>query len=137
MAVLAGLLIAVSTAGTAHAYWRASGTGTGTVPTKAGVASVITLSPLTVSSHKVTASGTAGISAGYNTSVTVVLCIVNTWPCPAGKVAATLTATASTGTPSYTKQSGNLNGLTVWGRASQVETSGWTDYSAAVGPVTA
>jgi hypothetical protein len=141
--VAAGALAGVVVAGTlmtpALARWRATGTGTGTAPTSTAAARVVTLTLATAPGKTVKASGTAGTAAPYSTTVTVVLCKDNTWPCPAARVAATLTATAVSGSPSYTATSGNLNGILVYGQATQIQSnggSGWKDYSPTAGPVT-
>jgi hypothetical protein len=133
---LAGVAVAVAMANPASAYWRATGHGTGTVPTSAAAPKLITLTLAQGTGHSVKASGTAGFASPYNPAVTVVLCKDNTWPCPAARIAATLPATAGSGTPSFTVASGNLNGTTVYGQASQVEVSGWKDYSTIAGPIT-
>jgi hypothetical protein len=131
-ATLAGVALAGAAVLPAQAYWISTGRGTGTVPTASASLKVVSLS-LSVSSHKVTASGSAG-GTGYSATVKVVLCAVNTgWPCPQGSVLATLTSTVAGG--AYSAQSGNLNGATVYGLASQTENSGWPDYSAVAGPV--
>src|SRR5206468_4104747 len=102
----------------------AQGTAKLSVLTKAGAARVITVT-LAISGHSVKASGTAGTTSAYNTAVTVVLCKDNfAVPCASNRIAATLTATAGATTPSYTTgSSGNLNGVQVYGRATQSETS--------------
>jgi hypothetical protein len=135
-AALAGVALAAVATNPASAYWRATGSGSGTVTTSTGATKVITVALSSGTGRSIKATGAAGLSPTYNPAVTVTLCKVNSWPCPAASVAATLTATATAGTPSYTASSGNLNGVTVWGQASQLETSGWRDYSTIAGPIT-
>jgi hypothetical protein len=134
-ATLAGLALAGGAAAPADAYWRATGSATGTVPTAAAASKVITLT-LSAAGNRIAASGTAGTGGAYGSPVvvTVILCKANTWPCPSTSVAATLTPTAAAG--SYTVTSANLKDVTVWGRASQTQTSGWTDTSTTAGPIT-
>ncbi|MDG6103051.1 hypothetical protein Daura_16215 [Dactylosporangium aurantiacum] len=118
----------------AHAYWRCAGTGAGEVATRAGSPAAVTAT-LAVNKKTVVVSGAAGRGA-YATSVTVTLCRSAVRPCPAGQQAAAGTATvAATGTYTWTSPSLG-NGSTVYGWATQAETSGWTDYSAVAGPVT-
>jgi hypothetical protein len=134
--VLAGVAVAAAMANPAFGYWRASGQGSGNVYTNAAAPKLITLTLTLGTGHTVKASGTAGFASPYNSSITVVLCKDNTWPCPTARIAATLTATAGSGTPSFTVASGNLNGITVYGQASQLEVSAWKDYSSIGGPIT-
>ena len=136
-AALAGTVLAGTLMSPALAWWRASGTGAGTVPTSAAAPRVLTLTLASAPGKAVRASGAAGTAAPYGTAVTVVLCRDNTWPCPAARVAGTLTATAAPGSPSYSVLSGNLNGVTVYGQATQTQTtSGWKDRSTIAGPIT-
>jgi hypothetical protein len=136
-AALAGVTLAAVVAAPASAFWRASGSGTGTVPTATGAPKVITLTLASANGQRIRATGSAGLSAAFDPAVTVVLCKVNTWPCPDASIAAKLTATAAAGTPSYSVTStNNLNGVTVYGLAQQRQTSGWTDYSTVFGPMT-
>jgi hypothetical protein len=133
---LAGVAAAVAVTSPALGYWRATGQGAGTVSTNAAAPRLITLTLTTGTGHSVKASGAAGFAGAYNSTVTVVLCKDNTWPCPTARIAVTLTATAASGSPSFTTASGNLNGITVYGQASQLEVSGWKDYSSIAGPIT-
>jgi len=133
-AAMAGVALAGAAAFPAQAYWTATGHGTGTAPTATASPRVVTLSLTTAAGKKVVASGSAGSTAAYGTSVKVVLCAVATWPCPSASLVATLTPTVSGG--SYSVTTGNLNGFTVYGLASQTQISGWPDYSAVAGPVT-
>jgi hypothetical protein len=136
-AALAGVLVAVTMAAPVLARWSARGAGTGTVSTSVGTTKVITLTLAVAAGKSVRGSGNAGITNAYSATITVVLCKENTWPCPTAQIAAALTATAAAGSPSYTtSQSGNLNGVAVWGRAVQTEISGWKDYSSIAGPLT-
>lgn len=128
-ATLAGLALAGAVASPAQAYWRANGSGTGTVPTAAAAANVLTLQlAATGSGHTVRASGRAGSGSPYATSVTVVLCKANSFPCTAANGATTITATVSGG--NYTVTSANLNSWAiVYGQANQLQNSGWRDYA--------
>jgi hypothetical protein len=113
----------------AQAYWQAAGRGTGTVPTATAAANVLTLQlAATGMGHAVKASGKAGTGSPYATSVTVVLCKANSFPCTSANGATTLTATVNAGT--YAVNSGNLNSWpAVYGQATQLQTSGWRDYA--------
>lgn len=129
---LAGSFLAAAGTAPALAYWHATGRGTGTVPTAAAAANVITLQLVPAGTgHAVKASGQAGSTSAYLNSVSVVLCKSNTFPCTNGS-AITLTATVTAG--AYSVTSGNVNTLgTVYAQANQVQTSGWRDYSAVAG----
>ena len=133
-ATLAALAVAGAVAQPAQAYWPATGTGTGTVRTSSGVAKVLTLTlAANAKNGKVTVSGNAGTGTGYGSTVSVVLCAVNTWPCPTASTLVTQPALSTTG-GTYGFTSGSLSGSTVYGAATQAETSGWTDKAFA-GPV--
>lgn len=136
-ASLAGLALAGAAAQPASAYWHTTGRGTGTVATATAAPRVITLT-LSTQGNRIGASGAAGTTTPYGTApvtVTVVLCRENTWPC--SSVAATLTATASSGTYSALTPGGtSFKNVTVYGLASQTQTAGWTDYSVVPPPVT-
>lgn len=132
-AMLAGVALAGAAALPAQAYWKATGHGTGTVPTATASPKLVTLTLTPVSGKKVIASGSAGSTAAYGTTVKVVLCSVNIWPCQS--IITTLTPTVSSG--AYSVQTSPLNGNpVVYGLASQVQTAGWPDYSVVAGPVT-
>jgi hypothetical protein len=133
-ATLAALALAGAAAQPAQAYWHASGSRTGTVPTAVGVTKVLTLSLATNKNGKVTVSGNAGTGAGYASTVSAVLCAVNTWPCPAPSTLASQPSLSTSG-GTYGFTSGVLTAGTVYGAATQSETSGWTDKAFA-GPVT-
>jgi hypothetical protein len=135
-AALAGVAVAAAMANPASGYWRATGQGSGTVPTNAAAPRVITLTLAVGTGQRVNASGTAGFASPYNPTVTVVLCKENKFPCATAQIAATLTATAGSGTPSFSVMSGNLHSITVYGQASQLEVSAWKDYSTIAGPIT-
>lgn len=128
----AGIVLAAVAASPALARWSASGRGSGTVPT---VANVLTLDlTATGSGHAVKASGKAGSVSPYATSVTVVLCKVNSFPCSNANGVTSLTAGVTGG--SYSVTSGNLNGwTTVYGQASQSQGPVWRDTANAPAPV--
>jgi hypothetical protein len=136
-ATLAGLALAGAAASPAHAYWHSAGQATGSVPTAAAAPNVITLTLSTAQGNRINAAGNAGTSTVYGSpaTVTVVLCRTNTWPCPS--IAATLTITAAAGAYTVLTPTGtNFKNVTVYGRASQTQSSGWIDYSAIAGPLT-
>jgi len=132
-ATLAALALAGAAAQPAQAYWHATGQGTRTVPTSSGVTKVLTLSLNIKPNSKVSAFGNAGTGAGYGSTVSLVLCSVNTWPCPTGSILANQPSLSTSG-GTYSFTSGNLSGSSVFGAATQSETSGWTDKAFA-GPV--
>jgi hypothetical protein len=134
-AALAGVALAATSVAPASAYWRASGQGAGTATADPAEPRLLTLTLTNGTGHTVKGSGTAGLTPKYLTAITVVLCRTDTtWPCPAGSTIATLTATAGTGSPSYTTNSSAqlANGTQVYGMASQMQASGWKDYSPVV-----
>lgn len=138
-ATLAALALAGAIAPPAQAYWRATGSGTGTVRTAGGVAKVITLS-LTAQGNRFQAAGKAGTSSAFGAApftVTVVLCKTNTWPCPPASVVTTFPITATAGAYSgMTPTGASYKGVRAYGMASQTQSTGWTDYSASDGPTT-
>jgi hypothetical protein len=141
-ATLAALALAAAAAQPAQAYWRATGGGTGTVPTAGGAARAITLS-LSTQGNRYAVSGTVGTTpaSAFGTApytVTVVFCKNNTtWPCPSASVVTTLVITTSSTTYSGTTPTQtSFKGIKAYGMASQTQTSGWTDYSSVAGPVT-
>lgn len=126
-ATLAALTLAAAAARPAQAYWHSNGRATGTVSTAAGATKVLTLT-LTANTKngKVTVAGNAGTGAAYGSTVSVVLCSVNSWPCASGSVLANQPSLSTTG-GTYGFTTPSLSGNTVYGLATQAETSGWTD----------
>jgi len=137
-ATLATLALAGVVAQPAQAYWRATGTGAGTVRVASGAAKVITLS-MSKQGQAYSVTGTIGTSSAFGTApftVNVVFCSTNTtWPCPTGSIVTTLSVTTNNSSYSGTTAN-NFRGVKAYAMASQTQTSGWTDYSAVAGPVT-
>jgi hypothetical protein len=73
--------------------------------------------------------GTAGISPGDGSTVTIVLCTSQGPNCSAGNTKATLTATASATTGAWSVTSGNLGAGTFYARAKQTDLSNNTGTS--------
>jgi hypothetical protein len=102
-------------------------------------AATLAISQLAVASNKtVSAIGTSNLP--LNTTFSVVLCKVSSFPCSTAtpnNVAATLTATVNDANGNWTSSSsGNLNNVQVWGRATHTDAAGNTGASAVAGPVT-
>jgi Bacterial Ig-like domain len=99
-------------------------------------APVISISSFTAGAGQTaTITGVAGITPGDSSTVTIVLCKVNVFPCTAGNTLATLTATAN-GVGAWTTTSASLGTQPVlYARVSQSDATGNTGVSVVAGPV--
>jgi len=113
-ATLAALALAGTAAQPAQAYWHATGQGTRTVSTSSGVTKVLTLSLNIKPNSKVSAFGNAGTGAGYGSTVSLVLCSVNTWPCPTGSILANQPSLSTSGGTSMNRTPRERRARTEW-----------------------
>jgi hypothetical protein len=87
-------------------------------------------------SQTATASGTAGFGPGDPTTLTVVFCTANSFPCTAGNTKATLTPTVSATTGDWSTTSLMLGTLpTLYAKATQTDLTGNIGNSLVAGPI--
>jgi len=87
-------------------------------------------------SQTATAIGTAGFGLGDPSTVTVVFCSVNVWPCAAANIMATLIPSVTPTTGDWSTTSATLGTLsTLYAKATQTDLSGNTGSSAVAGPI--
>ncbi len=87
-------------------------------------------------SQTATATGTAGFGPGDPTTVTVVFCVVNSFPCTAGNTKATLTPTINPATGDWSTTSATLGALPfLYAKATQTDLTGNIGNSAVAGPI--
>ena len=84
-----------------------------------------------------TASGTAGFGPGDSTTVTVVFCTSNVFPCLGGEIMATLTPSVNATTGAWSATSGTLGtNATLYAKATQTDLQGNIGQSLIAGPIT-
>ncbi|QHK18939.1 hypothetical protein GU243_03275 [Pseudarthrobacter psychrotolerans] len=87
-------------------------------------------------SQTATATGTAGFGPGDSTTVTVVFCTVNVFPCAAGNTRATLTPTINATTGGWSTTSVTLGTIpTLYAKATQTDLTGNIGNSPVAGPI--
>ncbi|MCW2674768.1 MAG: hypothetical protein JWP14_3357 [Frankiales bacterium] len=149
--IVTGLIasMVVLSAGSALAYWKTTGSGSGSRTTASTWTENVGLTTLSIdtisanSNHSINLAGKAAKGTAGDGSVTLVLCKVNTWPCPTNAPTSvlqtiTITQAAINGTTgAWSTTSNNVNnGTTVYARATQTRTAG-TLTSNIAGPVIA
>ena len=83
-----------------------------------------------------TASGTAGFGLGDPSTLTVVFCTVNSFPCAAGNTKATLTPTINPASGDWSTTSPSLGTLvTLYAKATQTDLTGNIGSSPVAGPI--
>ena len=134
----------IATVGSARATDAAGNNNTTSTSTDNTVTRSDTTAPVVTitsfvqgSGRRLDTSGTAGILPGDSSTVTVVLCATNTFPCSGPNTRATLTTDVDATTGAWSVSSGNMTGpaTNIYARASQTDVSGNTGNSSVAGPV--
>ncbi|MHA7271508.1 beta strand repeat-containing protein [Arthrobacter sp. HLT1-20] len=116
----------------------ASTTTDNTVSYTDNIAPAVSINTFTPEPSRTAAlAGNAGYSPGHSTTVTVVLCTVNAFPCAGGNIKATLTPAINPSTGAWSAATGALGPTPVlYARATQTDLTTNTGQSPVAGPIT-